>query len=160
MSHCSRNFTAMQELFDFPPSRRRKAQYILYANNGCWLWHGITDNRYGTITINGKRSQAHNHIYEKEIGPIPEGLELDHLCRVKSCVNPEHLYPVTHMENTRRSHGVFGIPGNLCIHGHEMTEENTYTRPNGEKECRDCKLQSMRSFYLRKNGRAVVPGIR
>jgi HNH endonuclease len=68
---------------------------------GCWLWTGAIDRGYGQFVWNG-RKRAHRVAYELIIGPIPEGLELDHLCRNKSCVRPEHLEPVTKAENIRR----------------------------------------------------------
>lgn len=70
---------------------------------GCWLWLGsLTDKGYGRFYMGGKRYLAHRYSYEHFVGPIPEGLEPDHLCRVPACVNPAHLEPVTRSENTRR----------------------------------------------------------
>lgn len=75
--------------------------------SGCWLWIGCTNPQgYGQIRI-AKRvlRLAHCVSYELHIGPIGDGLELDHLCRVRCCVNPQHLEPVTHLENVRRGQG-------------------------------------------------------
>jgi hypothetical protein len=72
-------------------------------SSGCWLWTaGKTRLGYGSVPHSGKMRCAHVVMYEKYIGPVPEGLELDHLCRTKLCVNPAHLEPVTHAENMRR----------------------------------------------------------
>ena len=69
----------------------------------CWIWRGARDDKgYGSLGINGKILRAHRVSYEWLIGPIPEGLVLDHLCRVPPCVNPAHLEPVTQGENSRR----------------------------------------------------------
>jgi len=91
---------------------------------------------------------AHRLSYETEIGPIPEGLELDHLCRVRSCVNPLHLEPVTHQENVRRGEGAnFWRNKTHCPQGHEYTEENTgISNRNNEKcrYCRECKREKNR----------------
>jgi hypothetical protein len=63
----------------------------------CWLWQrSRTQNGYGLFSVHGKRCLAHRWLYEQTIGPIPEGLEIDHLCRVRHCVNPDHLEAVTH----------------------------------------------------------------
>lgn len=69
----------------------------------CWVWQGKLGNHgYGKVDVDERLLFAYNVVYEQERGPIPERLELDHLCRVASCVNPEHLEPVTHAENVRR----------------------------------------------------------
>lgn len=70
----------------------------------CWFWLGTTnEDGYGFIRLDGKTLAAHRVYYEHYVGPIPEGLEIDHLCKNRSCVRPEHLEPVTHLENIRRS---------------------------------------------------------
>lgn len=72
----------------------------------CWTWTGYTEAKsgYGRLSFGGARSYAHRVAYELAVGPIPEGLDLDHLCRVRNCVNPTHLEPVTRGENVRRAH--------------------------------------------------------
>lgn len=110
---------------------------------GCWLWTGaIGAGGYGLLTFEGKPLRAHREVYELLVGPIPAGLELDHVwawgCRHKHCVSPAHLEPVTHRENTRRH---FAIPTH-CQNGHEWTKENTYIYPShGRRECRACMHQ-------------------
>ena len=70
----------------------------------CWIWTGAINRKgYGRIQVRGIHRQAHREVYEQSIGGIPEGNPLDHLCRVRSCVNPEHMEPVTTAENNRRS---------------------------------------------------------
>lgn len=109
----------------------------------CWLWTASTNNGYGSISLGArKRVQAHRFAYELLVGPIPDGLELDHLCRVRHCVNPAHLEPVTARENQLRSLSVSGINAakTHCIWGHEYTPENTYIRPcDGGRDCRACR---------------------
>ena len=85
------------------------------------------------------------------MGLIPEGLQIDHLCRNKECVNPDHLEPVTGSQNMKRIPGQpfpartsgMNVTG-FCIHGHEYTPENTYTYPDGRTECRECKRSRKR----------------
>jgi hypothetical protein len=103
----------------------------------CWLWNRYLTKGYGHASVPGRRTHqlAHRAVWELLVGPIPDGLELDHLCRVRSCVNPDHLEPVTPLENTRRA------PRSRithCIHGHQYTEANTYRSPRG-RICRTCQ---------------------
>jgi hypothetical protein len=114
------------------------ADRVEVDENGCWLWQQfITQNRYGLIRIDGSKRGAHRGVYQRLVGPIPEGHELDHLCRVRHCVNPEHLEPVTHLENVRRS-PVIMARRERCVAGHEFSENNTYVSPDGRHHCREC----------------------
>ena len=108
----------------------------------CLLWIGSTNNRgYGLVQVDGKLELAHRVSYEAAYGPIPDGLPLDHLCRTRNCVKPEHLEPVTHAENQRRGRLAAAIQvGDTCINGHEITDDaQLYVRPSGKVECRRCR---------------------
>src|SRR3990167_6386730 len=110
-------------------------------NSGCWLWTGADDgNGYGTLTVGRVMRKAHLYSYEAFVGPIPEGLQLDHLCRVRCCVNPDHLEPVTQRENILRGMGIAAVNARktFCKHGHEFSAENTRVRKNGTRQCRAC----------------------
>lgn len=121
-------------------SERFRAKYDV-SPEGCWLWQAATyPNGYGQFW-NGKRGQlAHRFAYETMVGPIPEGLDLDHLCRVRACVNPAHLEPVTRRENLLRGETLPArhAARDECRKGHAYTPENTRTYPGRGRQCRAC----------------------
>lgn len=118
---------------------------------GCWEWSGkISDRGYGYVQIGRSSRRAHRVAYEVLVGEIPEGLTLDHLCRVRNCINPTHLEPVTAAENSRRSipnpnrgHGSHR-QREYCYQGHPWDENNTILRPDGARRCRSCQQASKR----------------
>jgi hypothetical protein len=100
---------------DGPLLRRFQAKVDVTAS--CWLWTGArTTGGYGLLKVDGRPEYVHRLSYEHHVGPIPDGLQLDHLCRVRCCVNPAHLEPVTGTENIRR-----GEPATRthCPRGHD-----------------------------------------
>lgn len=110
----------------------------------CWLWTSALDNHgYGAFTLPGKTAKAHRYAYELLVGPIPDGLTLDHVkargCRHRHCVNPAHLEPVSRGVNTMRGASPLAINARKthCKNGHEFTPENTIVRPSGRR-CRTC----------------------
>jgi len=132
--------------------------------NGCIEWTGaLYSNGYGAFRVDGRTMAAHIWAYERYVGPVPEGLELDHEChngtrcrsnpcRHRACVHVEHLKPKTHAENLRASHlhgskrtepkpprGPHNRDKTHCKRGHEFTEENTYRDANGYRGCRACR---------------------
>jgi hypothetical protein len=116
--------------------RRRKIE------NDCWVWTGYRiSTGYASVlwTENGvkKNMLVHRASHELWIGPIPEGYEVDHLCRNRPCYNPKHLEAVTHEENTRRR----TWSGPVCRNGHEFTDENTYY-VRTTRHCKKCRYAS------------------
>ena len=113
------------------------------CDDGCWRWTGGRNNAgYGRFFLGGQK-YAHRVSFEAARGPVPAGLELDHICRVTECVNPEHLEPVTHAENIRRGWAVCAVTH--CKRGHEFTPENTYVYATGSRSCVTCRKQAARA---------------
>ena len=128
--------------------------------NSCWLWNGFVSQRgYGSYSCkrNGERRsyKAHRLAYEMCVGPIPSGRALDHLCRNRKCVRPDHLEPVTWRENTLRGVGLSAENARKthCVHGHPFDDKNTIIRKNGDRLCRQCirrnNLKSHRTYAER-----------
>lgn len=120
-------------------------EYILdrvWEKDGCWLWAlGANNAGYATANHMGRKTSAHRLAYEAFVGSIPEGYDVDHLCRHRSCMNPEHLEAVPHRENLLRGNTV--IARNLsrthCPQRHPYDEANTYVVPKtGWRLCRQC----------------------
>jgi hypothetical protein len=134
----------------FMPRKRKTLQErfgsrYLIDDKGCWIWQGATGGGYGQIRdfINGRHVivGAHRVSYMIHRGPIPPGLEIDHLCRNKTCVNPDHLELVTSGENTRRYSALI----THCPHGHAYEGENVVLDKYGHRSCRAClRLRSTR----------------
>lgn len=108
-------------------------------NTGCWLWTAAVDRGgYGLFKATPKMVRAPKYSYEMHVGSVPEGLQIDHLCRARSCVNPDHLEPVTPKENTRRSPIHCGSRTH-CPQGHPLSGDNLYKDPSGKRRCRKCR---------------------
>lgn len=119
----------------------------------CWYWIGaINDAGYGVAAAgNGRSKLAHLWVYELLIGPTPKGLDGDHLCRVHSCVNPDHIEFVPHLVNLMRGVGYYDGKKTHCKRGHDMRGPNRYINPtSGDSYCRVCGATKQREYTRRK----------
>jgi len=127
------------------------ARIVFDSETGCWLWHGqIGDSGYGRF----RHTMAHRFSYEQFNGPIPEGYEPDHLCRVRRCVNPEHLEAVTHRENVLRGEAppAERARWTVCPNGHPYDEANTL-RIGQHRSCRTCRRATRKRYKQRQKER-------
>jgi hypothetical protein len=134
----------------------KKVDRSEFSPAACWTWIGCRDSRgYSRFGWKGKTDYAHRFAWEEFCEPIESGLEIDHLCRNHSCVNPLHLEPVPHSVNHRRGNGMFA--GGLvmkskthCPYGHPYHGDNLYVYPDGRRLCITCKRQRERERYYLK----------
>lgn len=129
---------------------------------GCWNWTlGLTEGGYarGSGKVRGVSRLAHRLMYAAVHGQIPAGLEIDHLCRNRKCINPEHLEAVTPKVNTARSHSPSGLNARKthCLNGHPFTPENTYLGVRGRRSCKTCVLRRSEEAALRKKAMSPAP---
>lgn len=138
-------------LTEHEPINRALSRFIrkIEERDGHWLWRAARfrpakyAQEYGYFYYQGRMVYAHRWAYEAFVGPIPEGMTIDHLCRNGLCVYPAHLEAVPHIINIQRGNGqVHPIrreaAGGLCRRGHWMDVDNTYVRPSGKTDCRRC----------------------
>ena len=118
----------------------------------CWNWTRFpTSNGYGLVQFDGKLRLVHRVIWNLKVGPIPNGLHIDHLCRNRKCVNPAHLELVTPRENILRGIGITAKNAvkTHCLRGHPLSGTNLHTRksPTGRvwRSCRRCKYEWLRN---------------
>jgi HNH endonuclease len=121
---------------------------------GCLLWQGrVSRDGYGRISVDGRTRQVHRVTWELFNGPIPEGLEPDHLCRVRRCAAPDHLELVTHRENMLRGQTIaaFNAAKTRCPSGHPYDALNTAIRANGDRRCLECdRIRGRRRYWAKK----------
>ena len=119
----------------------------VHKTDTCWLWIGaINPNGYGRFQYNGSIGYAHRWAYEQAHGPIPDGMDIDHLCRVRHCVNPDHMEAVSRRKNILRGeHPSAKLHrNNMCKHGHVRNSDNAYINSHGWWICRVCRRNRKR----------------
>lgn len=119
--------------------------------DGCWEWTGYVDpGGYARFSIDGNSKLAHRFSYEWHVGPIPDGMTVDHICFTTTCTRPNHLRLLSREENTRRQRSAMKTH---CVNGHEYTPENTYIRPSGGgvRDCRICIRERVSRYQQKRN---------
>lgn len=149
MAYRKRNIDG-KELLDYIKSR------CIIDENNCHVWQGsINDRGYGNIKYHNSTKRVHVLTYELTKGPVPDGLELDHLCKNIECCNIDHLEAVTHAVNVERGDLKFvsGKKAKLITHcpkGHEYAGDNLYIHPKGYRYCKACAREQKRKSYLKR----------
>lgn len=124
-------------------------------NTGCWLWMGgASDQGYGQVYQDGRAHYVHRIVATHHYGPIPDGMVVDHKCRMRLCCNPDHLGVVTHRENTMRGTNPSAEKARKThyLNGHAFTSENTRISKLGTRNCRTCTRRTFRKTLLAKAG--------
>lgn len=158
---CSRHYQRLLST-GHPTGTNRVSDEIRFfakviQSGDCWEWTGSKDSSgYGTFSNSAgigrkKTAKSHRWSYAFLRAEIPAGLDLDHLCRNRACVNPWHLEPVTPRVNYERGFSIQAINGakTMCLNGHPFTPDNTYRNPKGSRICRTC-MQHHRQVYEKK----------
>lgn len=147
---------ASLQIGNLSPAVRSKIAIDAVAS-GCWLWTASRAQGYGQLKVGGVRLYAHRYVYEMLIGPIPTGLQIDHLCRIKHCVNPAHLEPVTQRVNLLRGDTIVARQATQthCKRGHPFDAINT-RMCSGHRKCRTCEKANSKRYYEKANTNSSI----
>lgn len=137
---------------------------LVRSDTNCWVWQGAkVRNGYGVVMAPGERRLHYTHrvMFEDEHGPIPPGMQIDHLCRNRACCNPAHLEAVTPAENSRRGISPQAAKARRnqkphCRHGHAFTPENSYFDPAGNRSCRECRQIRNAEYTVTRRSKSQV----
>jgi hypothetical protein len=132
---------------------RYQDRLIMEPGNGCWNWTGQKVNwGYGVVTIARRKYAVHRVFYEIFVGPIPDGMMVDHMCRNRLCQNPDHMQVVTPRENV----ALGGLRKTHCPQGHEYAGDNLVRTPEGDRRCRTCMNARSKAAYHRRKTLATA----
>lgn len=152
---CHRHYEFWRRHGEVPTLRDDLGRFLALTDKTpeCWNWKGATLRGYGRFRYFGHYIQAHRAAWLLLVGPIPESLELDHLCRNRSCVNPSHLEPVTGRENKLRGDTVNARNAHKseCLRGHPLSGENLYVGPDGKRQCRMCGRERVKRWRAKRD---------
>jgi len=146
-----------------PDMKKSIWEYENHKDGDCIVFDGPkSGGGYGYACINNQVVRAHRAVWEEEIGKIPEGMTVDHVCYQKDCINIEHLRLLTHSENTKLSRtNIARRAKTHCPHGHQYDETNTYTDKRGSRHCKTCLTNRDKEFQeKRKEQRHLAMAIR
>ena len=124
---------------------------FLVTKSDCHEWNGhVTKNGYGLTYCNKKTCYVHRLVYEYYFGSIPTGFQIDHLCKNRKCMNPNHLEAVTQKENILRSDGITAIQSRQthCVHGHPLSGDNLYVSPKKHRSCKTCRRNHRHNYWM------------
>lgn len=144
----------MPDVYDQQSLERIRNKIRIDQKTGCWEWQGHrSPDGYGQVKYHGAVHSVHRLTYRLLVGPIPDGMQLDHFaCDNRACGNPEHVRPTTVRENVLRSGSIQSLNAakTHCVNGHPFTPENTTRHPNGGRQCRACDQRRGREWRARR----------
>jgi hypothetical protein len=150
---------SQEELHSSTVAERLWPRFELKPDTGCWMWQGADNGKgYGQIWMNGRMRRVHRIAYLLTFGPLPADKQIDHLCRERACLNPEHMQVVSNRENVARGNGPGALAArtNRCKNGHEFTPENTYHYTHSQskgggpgRRCNTCHAATNRAYKQR-----------
>jgi len=158
---CNTHYARLRRQGPLPPAEGRSLvqrffEKVQVRHVGCWVWTATRIRKgYGHFHTNGGMVTAHRMAYELLTGPIPEGKTLDHLCRNRICVRPDHLEPVDMRTNILRGNGLAAQNARKvsCPVGHQLIGENLYRHKDGRRECLSCRRESLRRAAARQRAK-------
>lgn len=155
--------TAMSDRYRYAGKgliERLASRITVDGPDGCWWWQGSTTPAgYGALEFKGRREYVHRWVHEICIGPIPDGMVVDHLCDNPRCVRPDHLEAKTQRENVLRGRSLSALRARAthCPRGHKYDEANTYEH-KGHRRCRACHRETVRRSTARLRAPKVSDG--